>query len=334
MSWVLIEKGYNSSSLSTYFIMNIFESFNIHPIVVHFPVAMLMAYSIIEIISLFSQKRAAKLYTTKTIILWIGAVWGFMALQTGEWTQEFLWISGDLVHTHEEYADKTFFVYAIITVYYIIKTMYIQQIWGKYWVNNIQAYHSQLTSFFASSVTQVIVTLIAIVWMGLLTITGALGGAIAHGTNNGDPVSDWAVANLVANQSWEITSTNYLDQSNDMPYKDLDPSEYPDNNNTPDITGVVLVTPPATDNSLPQNDSILTPYTMEDVALHKDMASCRTAIDGVIYDLTAWIDQHPWWDRNILRLCGIDGSALFNGQHGGQALQVSILAGFEIWILK
>jgi uncharacterized membrane protein len=47
---------------------------NIHPIVVHFPIALLIVYAGIEVVSLFSTRRAQKLYTTKLVCLYIGVV--------------------------------------------------------------------------------------------------------------------------------------------------------------------------------------------------------------------------------------------------------------------
>lgn len=74
-------------------------------------------------------------------------------------------------------------------------------------------------------------------------------------------------------------------------------------------------------------------YTMTDVASHKTESSCWTAINGNVYDLTAFITKHPGGDRNILKLCGLDGSRAFNGQHGGQSGPENVLAGFEVGTL-
>src|SRR4051812_33182532 len=55
-------------------------------------------------------------------------------------------------------------------------------------------------------------------------------------------------------------------------------------------------------------------YTLADVSKHKDASSCWTAINGGVYDVTSWIDQHPGGRDAILSLCGKDGSSAFNGQ--------------------
>lgn len=71
-------------------------------------------------------------------------------------------------------------------------------------------------------------------------------------------------------------------------------------------------------------------YTMTQVAAHDDASSCWTVINGKVYDLTDWITKHPGGQQAITQLCGADGSALFNGQHGGAPQQEAVLASFQI----
>jgi cytochrome b involved in lipid metabolism len=75
-------------------------------------------------------------------------------------------------------------------------------------------------------------------------------------------------------------------------------------------------------------------YTMAEVQAASSPEKCWSAINGKVYDLTAWINKHPGGDKNILKLCGLDGTAAFNGKHGGQAKPEATLAGFEIGTLK
>ena len=75
-------------------------------------------------------------------------------------------------------------------------------------------------------------------------------------------------------------------------------------------------------------------YTMAQVATHNSALSCWAAINGNVYDLTNWINQHPGGPGPILSLCGTDGSAAFNAQHGGQRRPESELANFLIGPLK
>ena len=70
------------------------------------------------------------------------------------------------------------------------------------------------------------------------------------------------------------------------------------------------------------------------VAQHSTAASCWSAINGSVYDLTKWIGKHPGGQQAIKGICGKDGSAAFNGEHGGQQKQADVLASFRIGALE
>lgn len=71
-------------------------------------------------------------------------------------------------------------------------------------------------------------------------------------------------------------------------------------------------------------------YSLAMVAQHKNAASCWTAIDGKVYDLTNWIPQHPGGAQNILAICGIDATQAYQAQHGGQRRPANELTSFYI----
>jgi hypothetical protein len=97
---------------------------------------------------------------------------------------------------------------------------------------------------------------------------------------------------------------------------------------TPAVTPKPSVTPPA-----PIPAPTPSGYTMTQVRQHASAASCWSAVNGSVYDLTSWINQHPGGSEAILGLCGRDGSATFNDQHGGQRRPANELAGFRIGAL-
>ena len=93
---------------------------------------------------------------------------------------------------------------------------------------------------------------------------------------------------------------------------------------TPTTTGT-----PAT----PGTGTVASTYTVADVAKHPSAASCWTTISGTVYDLTAWVGQHPGGEGAILSICGKDGTTLFMGQHGNSSRVKNILAKFTIGTL-
>lgn len=73
---------------------------------------------------------------------------------------------------------------------------------------------------------------------------------------------------------------------------------------------------------------------MTEISTHNSAASCWSTINAVVYDLTGWIRSHPGGEGAILSICGGDGSAAFNGQHGGQGSAQNVLDGFKIGTLQ
>lgn len=73
-----------------------------------------------------------------------------------------------------------------------------------------------------------------------------------------------------------------------------------------------------------------TSFSLADVQEHATPTSCWVAIGSRVYDLTAWINQHPGGAARIEQLCGTDGSDAFRSQHSGQAEPAATLAVFEI----
>ncbi|MFZ2151145.1 MAG: cytochrome b5-like heme/steroid binding domain-containing protein [Candidatus Absconditicoccaceae bacterium] len=99
----------------------------------------------------------------------------------------------------------------------------------------------------------------------------------------------------------------------------------PSNNNTPK-TPKPVVTPTPT----PTSPS----YTLQDVKNHNTKSDCRTAINSKVYNLTSAFGKHPGGDTLLASLCGIEGTAKFNGQHGASSSAKAMLAPLKIGILK
>lgn len=74
-------------------------------------------------------------------------------------------------------------------------------------------------------------------------------------------------------------------------------------------------------------------YTRVQVAAHATSQSCWTSISGNVYDLTAWISQHPGGEAAILSICGKDGTQAFEAQHSGSRSAERMLATFRIGAL-
>ena len=94
---------------------------------------------------------------------------------------------------------------------------------------------------------------------------------------------------------------------------------------TPKPRPTVIATPTPTPTPTPVVTPTPTPtptvagFTMTQVRANNTARSCWTVIDGVVYDLTKWISNHPGGSGAILFLCGTDGTNAFSAQHQNQA---------------
>ncbi len=88
-----------------------------HPQVVHFPIALLIVALLFEITSYFWKKESFSL--TSLILLALGTIGAFIALQTGEAAADIakkITGIGSTLHEHEEMAELVFYLYLVITI--------------------------------------------------------------------------------------------------------------------------------------------------------------------------------------------------------------------------
>ncbi len=59
-------------------------------------------------------------------------------------------------------------------------------------------------------------------------------------------------------------------------------------------------------------------YRLADLAQHADAKSCWMAIDGVVYDFTAYLPEHPADPAAMLGYCGGEASTAFRTKDAGR----------------
>lgn len=74
--------------------------------------------------------------------------------------------------------------------------------------------------------------------------------------------------------------------------------------------------------------------TKEEVSKHNQRSDCWSIVDGYVYNLTNWVDQHPGGASRIISLCGVDGTSNFLGQHSGSSSAKSRLKNYELGKLE
>ena len=73
-----------------------------------------------------------------------------------------------------------------------------------------------------------------------------------------------------------------------------------------------------------------TTLTSEEVLKHATGQDCWSVINGQVYDLTSYLNEHPGGAALINAICGQDGSAAFSGQHAGASKPANVLAAFAL----
>ncbi|MCZ7603556.1 MAG: hypothetical protein QY331_04175 [Melioribacteraceae bacterium] len=99
----------------------------LHPQIIHFPIAILILYSVLEIVGILSKNIF--LQKTSFLLLAIGVVSAVGAVLTGNQAAEFAKLNSDLpiatlINDHETYATITlwyYFVILILRTYLILK---------------------------------------------------------------------------------------------------------------------------------------------------------------------------------------------------------------------
>jgi cytochrome b involved in lipid metabolism len=70
--------------------------------------------------------------------------------------------------------------------------------------------------------------------------------------------------------------------------------------------------------------------TAAEVLKHSTATDCWSVIKGEVYDLTAYVKDHPGGASLIKAICGLDGSTSFASEHAGAAKPKNILAAFAL----
>lgn len=144
------------------------ELLNVHPAVVHFPIALLTIYALFEILRLPVLTRQTWYVPVKAVLLFIGFLTTALAQQTGLIAEEAFagTPTANLVDLHEQFAWYTIGVYGVLSLLYVLR------FFGK----------DHRIPF-----RDAVLILGAIAGLVLLTITGALGGALVYGSE-ADPI--------------------------------------------------------------------------------------------------------------------------------------------------
>ncbi len=159
------------------------NSWNIHPLVVHFPIALISVYAVAELVRFKKLLAQSAWFYIKAFLITIGGLSTLVALYFGDIAKSALGGHGnELINLHETFAKLSTAFAGLIALAYLISVIdrsgYIK----------LPGFVLKYAAFIQK--TWVIVIL-ALALLASIVITGALGGSIVYG-----PDSDFAVKTI------------------------------------------------------------------------------------------------------------------------------------------
>jgi len=161
---------------------------DLHPLFVHFPIALLTLYSFLEVIRGFTKAMYWK--QVRFVLVSIGTLSAFVALSSGEGA-EHAFTNRDLftvLKMHSFIASTTTWIYAILATSYLFLWLKDQQYIVKVLPNFIQKLFSICIMISTKILGTILAPLLAIMGFIGLSLTGAMGAILVYGPDF-DPIT-------------------------------------------------------------------------------------------------------------------------------------------------
>lgn len=149
---------------------------NIHPILVHFPIALLSVYSILECIRFKKVLKQDYWFYVKAIFLLIGTLALIPTGLAGKLIESQFTESQALIEIHSSFAIFSTLTFSFLSALYLLHWL------GKVTITNKNfVFLKKLITLQSYIFTLYIIVPLAILGLMLISLTGALGGIIVYG---------------------------------------------------------------------------------------------------------------------------------------------------------
>ena len=169
-----------------------YQDMNLHPIFVHFPVALLTVYALMELVRFKKVTNQPYWFYLKAVFLMIGGLGALAALYTGDMAKASV-RAGDfhaaisnfnqVVNMHENFADYTVAIFGILAACYLflwMERLNFSLLMKKIKLFPVWKFLLALAHFFVETRFVIFMALAGLV---CVTITGGLGGVMVYGVN-------------------------------------------------------------------------------------------------------------------------------------------------------
>lgn len=147
---------------------------NLHPIIVHFPIALLTLYAVMEILRLPFLTRQQWYFFMKAVLVILGSLASWFGVLSGTLSEKFQ--AGNPVLDYHE-----FFAYSTAIIFSVIALCYALAWYSDYMNQNGVVLDSKIVKFAKEIVKNYLVIILALLGLACVTITGGLGGVMVFG---------------------------------------------------------------------------------------------------------------------------------------------------------
>lgn len=160
-------------------------NYNIHPIIVHFPIAFLFLYSIIKILPLNRFSDKINWVHIRILLIVVGMIGAWFSGITGEISEHLVQVNREVLNFHTLFAGTTNTFYGILLFGELLPVIniYVVRKFNNLYINKFFGFFNKIFS------NQIILILMAIFGLLSLLMTGLLGGVMVYGTT-ADPIAD------------------------------------------------------------------------------------------------------------------------------------------------